>query len=49
MREEALDELGEVVLSEEHDAFRWCAREDLSALGVPPQLVAAARHAWPPG
>jgi 8-oxo-dGTP diphosphatase len=40
---------GEVVLSEEHDAFRWCDLEELNALGVPPQLVAAARDAWPPG
>ncbi|MGB3052295.1 MAG: NUDIX domain-containing protein [Polyangiales bacterium] len=38
---------GEVVLSEEHDAYRWCELEELSELGVPKQLVEAARDAWP--
>jgi len=37
---------GEVVISEEHDAFRWCELEELSRLGVPKQLVQAARDAW---
>ena len=36
MSEEALDDQGEVVLSEEHDGFRWCEPRKLSALGVPP-------------
>jgi 8-oxo-dGTP diphosphatase len=40
---------GEVALSEEHDAYRWCALEELSELGVPVQLVDAARDAWPEG
>jgi len=38
---------GEVVISEEHDAFRWCELGELSRLGVPRQLVEAARDAWP--
>lgn len=38
---------GEVVLSEEHDEFRWCARAELSELGAPVQLADAARSAWP--
>jgi 8-oxo-dGTP diphosphatase len=38
---------GEVVLSEEHDAFRWCQQTELSELGVPVQLADAARAAWP--
>ena len=42
-------EEGEVVLSEEHDAYRWCDLEELSELGVPEQLVDAARDAWPSG
>jgi len=37
---------GEVVLSDEHEAHRWCEPEDLSALGVPEKLLAAARQAW---
>jgi len=37
---------GEVMISEEHDAFRWCELEELSRLGVPKQLVQAARDAW---
>ena len=40
---------GEVVLSEEHDAYRWCAFEELSRLGVPGPLVEAARSVWPEG
>ena len=36
---------GEAVLSEEHDAYRWCKLEELSRLGVPKQLVEAARGA----
>ena len=38
---------GEVVLSEEHDDFRWCTEPELSELGVPVQLADAARAAWP--
>lgn len=38
---------GEVRLSEEHDAYRWCELEELSRLGVPAPLVEAARAAWP--
>jgi 8-oxo-dGTP diphosphatase len=38
---------GEVILSDEHDEFRWCDPSELSALGVPVQLVEAARAAWP--
>jgi len=41
-------EEGEVVLSEEHDACRWCELRELTELGVPEQLVDAARDAWPP-
>ncbi len=37
---------GEVRLSEEHDAYRWCELGELSQLGVPTQLVEAARVAW---
>jgi len=37
---------GEVRLSEEHDAYRWCELEELIQLGVPTQLVEAARCAW---
>jgi len=37
---------GEVVVSEEHDAYRWCQLAELTELGVPEQLVAAARDAW---
>ncbi|MFZ1866179.1 MAG: NUDIX domain-containing protein [Polyangiales bacterium] len=37
---------GEVVLSEEHDAYRWCALPELTELGVPEKLVDAARKAW---
>jgi len=40
---------GEVVLSEEHDAYRWCDLAELTQLGVPEQLVDAARDAWPAG
>jgi 8-oxo-dGTP diphosphatase len=40
---------GEVVLSEEHDAYRWCELAELTELGVPEQLVEAARGAWPAG
>ena len=39
---------GEVVLSDEHDDFRWCTETELSELGVPVQLADAARAAWPP-
>jgi 8-oxo-dGTP diphosphatase len=38
---------GEVVLSDEHDDFRWCEASDLSELGVPVQLADAARAIWP--
>lgn len=38
---------GEVVLSDEHDAFRWCTEAELSELGVPVRLADAARSAWP--
>jgi len=38
---------GEVRLSEEHDGYRWCDLEELIELGVPKQLVEAARDAWP--
>lgn len=37
---------GEVVLSDEHDAYRWCELRELSALGVPEKLVDAARQVW---
>lgn len=37
---------GEVVLSEEHDAYRWCDLHELSELGVPTKLLDAAREAW---
>ena len=40
---------GEVVLSEEHDASRWCSLTELTELGVPEQLVDAARQTWPRG
>jgi 8-oxo-dGTP diphosphatase len=40
---------GEVVVSEEHDAYRWCDLAELTELGVPEQLVDAARDAWPAG
>jgi len=36
---------GEVVLSGEHDAYRWCPLEELTELGVPPRLIEAARRA----
>jgi 8-oxo-dGTP diphosphatase len=42
-------EKGEVVLSEEHDAYRWCELRELTELGVPKRLVDAAREAWPAG
>ena len=42
-------EAGEVEISDEHDAFRWCTLDDLSALGAPELLIEAARRAWPPG
>jgi 8-oxo-dGTP diphosphatase len=38
---------GEVEISDEHDAFRWCALDELSELGVPERLIEAARQAWP--
>jgi 8-oxo-dGTP diphosphatase len=38
---------GEVVLSEEHDDFRWCNEAELSELGAPVRLADAARSAWP--
>ena len=38
-------EEGEVELSDEHDAYRWCTLEELSELGVPAKLVEAARAA----
>lgn len=37
---------GEVVLSEEHDDFRWCNEAELSELGAPVRLADAARSAW---
>jgi 8-oxo-dGTP diphosphatase len=40
-------EEGEVELSKEHDAYRWCELSELIELGVPLQLVDAARQAWP--
>jgi 8-oxo-dGTP diphosphatase len=40
-------EEGEVELSQEHEAYRWCELSELIELGVPPQLVDAARQAWP--
>jgi 8-oxo-dGTP diphosphatase len=43
----AAHEGGEVELSEEHDAFRWCDASELNELGVPVQLADAARAAWP--
>ncbi len=36
---------GEVVLSLEHDAYRWCALEELIELGVPARLIEAAHRA----
>jgi 8-oxo-dGTP diphosphatase len=42
----AKHEKGEVVLSEEHDAYRWCELAELRELVVPEQLLAAARAAW---
>jgi 8-oxo-dGTP diphosphatase len=36
---------GEVVLSVEHDAYRWCALEELTELGVPARLIEAAHRA----
>lgn len=38
-------EEGEVALSEEHDDYRWCTLDELTALGVPAPLVDAAREA----
>lgn len=38
---------GEVVLSEEHDAHRWCELSELTEIGVPVQLADAARSVWP--
>lgn len=38
--------MAEEVLSEAHDAYRWCELEELNRLGVPAQLVEAARCAW---
>ena len=43
----AAHESGEVVLSEEHDEFRWCDASELTELGVPVQLADAARAVWP--
>ncbi len=37
---------GEVVLSAEHDACRWCALEELTELGVPARLIEAAHRAY---
>ncbi len=36
---------GEVVLSDEHDDFRWCTEAELTELGVPERLLDAARVA----
>lgn len=35
---------GEVTLSSEHDAYRWCDAEVFSELGAPPQLVRLVRQ-----
>ena len=43
----ATHERGEVILSDEHDDFRWCDEPELSELAVPVQLADAARAAWP--
>ncbi len=40
-------EEGEVVISAEHDAHRWCELSELSELGVPDRLIEAASEAWP--
>lgn len=40
---------GEVVLSDEHDDYRWCTEAEVSELGVPVRLADAARSAWPKG
>lgn len=40
-------ESGEVILSDEHDDYRWCDRSELTELGVPVQLADAARAEWP--
>lgn len=40
-------ESGKVVLSDEHDDYRWCDRSELTELGVPVQLADAARAVWP--
>ena len=39
-------EAGEVVLSAEHDAYRWCGLEELTELGVPARLIEAAHRAY---
>lgn len=36
---------GEVALSDEHDAYRWCALDELAELGVPARLIDAAHRA----
>lgn len=36
---------GEVVLSLEHDAYRWCTLAELAELGVPARLIEAAHRA----
>ncbi|MEM8711941.1 MAG: NUDIX domain-containing protein [Planctomycetota bacterium] len=38
---------GEVALSDEHDAYRWCTLAEFKALGAPPRLAKAAALAWP--
>jgi len=38
-------EAGEVVLSVEHDAHRWCELDELTELGVPARLIEAAHRA----
>lgn len=40
-------EAGEVALSDEHDAHRWCEVTELAALGIPVRLADAARAVWP--
>jgi 8-oxo-dGTP diphosphatase len=35
---------GDLVLSSEHDAYRWCDAQTFSELGAPPQLVRLVRQ-----
>jgi 8-oxo-dGTP diphosphatase len=43
----AIHESGEVMLSDEHDDYRWCNADELAELGAPVRLADAARAAWP--